>query len=96
MVNLQWSFLFLLYKQDDTKFVNIIISLAGVHFICIVAYHFVTYGCGGATRNKIELRALTISKLVTKLFDRSVKQLDFQERMFRNIPEVLFNYREYQ
>jgi len=96
MVNLQWTFLVLLYNQDNKKLVNVLISFAGVHFICIVIYHFTTYMFSGVIRDKTELGVSTLLKLVNKLLKRNFQQIDKTTFHMDNIPEVTYKYCEYQ
>jgi len=96
MVNLQWTFLVLLYNQDNKKLVNILISFAGIHFICIVIYHFSTYMFSGVIRKKTELGVSTLLKLINKLLKRNFQQLDKRIFHMDNIPEVTYKYCEYQ
>ena len=92
IVNLQWIFVVLQHSEENVMIVNILLSLAGGHFICIVTFHFVIYACGGAIIDKLSI-------LFSKLFHSSnkvVQQFELQENRLSNIPEISYNYSEYQ
>ena len=77
--------------------INIIITMAVVHFIFIITYHVITYMFGGVIRNKILSSVNTFIKWITRLYNKSRPQ-QFQLPNFTrdSIPEVTFNYREYR
>ena len=94
IVNLQWILIVVLQHSEviNAMIVNILIILAGGHFICIVTFHFVTYACGGEIIDKVSI-------LFSKLFHSSrkvVQQFELQENRPSNIPEISYNYSEYQ
>ena len=94
MLNLQSLFVISFYYQVSTFFVNIFISLAAVHLFVIITYHSIYYVCGRSIRNKLLSYA---SGWFSNLPNRQkVQQAQLQEISLLNIPEVTFNYCEYQ
>ena len=68
ILNLQALCAISLYRQDanDLTTVNIMITLAAVQFILIITYHMITYVCGGAIRNKIQLSINSFTEWITR------------------------------
>ncbi|XP_065901525.1 uncharacterized protein [Dysidea avara] len=92
IVNLQWILAVLQHSEENVTIVNILIILAGVQFICIITFRFVTYVCEGEIIDKV-------SRWLCKLFHSSrkvVQQFELQENRPCNIPEISYNYSEYQ
>jgi len=99
IANLQWIFVVLQNSSENVTFVNILLQLAGLHFICIVFYHFATYAFGGVIRKQPALKILKLFKCSIEDFHRNRRKLDqfeLQENMSCDIPEVTYNYNEYQ
>ena len=96
IMNLQGLYATSLYSQDGNNIVivNIMITMAAVHFIFIITYHIITYVCGGMIRNKIQS---SVTEWITSLYNKSQpQQFQLQDNIRNNIPEVVFNYREYR
>ena len=97
LLNLQGLYVSSLYGQGTTSAiaVQIIITMAAIHFIFIITYHMVTYVCGGVIRNKIQLSVNTFIGRFTKLHRKSQpQQFQLQDNIYVYIPEVDFNFRE--
>ena len=96
IMNLQALFATSLYSQDGNNIVivNIMITMAVVHFIFIITYHIITYVCGGVIRNKIQSSVNTFTKWTNKFPEHEKFQLQHDVR--DRIPEVAFNYHEYR
>ena len=94
--NLQGLSIISLHSHNSIV-INIIITMAAVHFIFIITYHVITYMFGGVIRNKILSSVDTFKKWITRLHNKSQPQ-QFQLQGFTcdNIPEVTINYREYR
>ena len=98
-LNLQVLYVILLYNQGDTNnaVTNIVITMAAVHFTCIITYHIVTYMCGGVIRRKIQLMITALTRWVTRLHHKSQhQQFQLQDTVRDNIPEVAFNFHEFR
>ena len=100
-LNLQGLYVVLLYGQGakSTTAINIMITMAAVHFIFIITYHMITYACGGVITNKIQLSINALTGWITKLPKKSQpQQFQFQDNIHDNmyvyIPEVAFEFRE--
>ena len=98
MFNLQFLFVVSLYNQDGTYnyFMNIMITSAAIHLFIIIIYHFSYYTCERIIRNRALSSALI--RWFSNLPNRQhVHQAGgVQEIRLLDIPEVSFNYREYQ
>ena len=70
--------------------INTVIAMVAVHFTLIVVYHIITYMCGGVIRDKIQQGVNTVMGWIL------TKSPTDQRFELANIPEVTFNYREYQ
>ena len=89
----------LLYNQGTAikTAINAAITVAVVHCSFIILYHMITYVCGGVITNKIQLSFNTITEWITKLHRKSQpQQFQLQDNIRKKIPEVAFNYCEYQ
>ena len=96
-INLQGLYAISLYNTNATAVINIIITMAAVHFIFIITYHMITYLYGGVIRNKIQLSVSTLTGWIIRLHNKSQpQQFQLQDNIRDNIPEVAFNYREYR
>ena len=97
--NLQGLYVISFYGQGttNTTAVNIMITMAVVHFSFIIAYHMITYVCGGVIRNKIKFSVNTLTGCITKSLNKSQQQqFQLQDNICDKIPEVAFNYCEYR
>ena len=99
-LNLQGLYVMSLYDQGTTNatIVNIMITMAIIHFTFIITYHIITYVRGGIIQNTIQLSVNLFKKWITcRLYKRSQpQQFQLQDSIRDNIPEVAFNYREYR
>ena len=98
-LNLQVLYVNSLYDQGNTNNVvtNIVISMAAVHFTCIITYHMVTYMCGGVIRSKIQLMITALTRWITRLHHKSqYQQFQPQNSVRDNIPEVAFKFYEFR
>ena len=96
-LNLQALYVISLYDQGaiNTTAINIMITMAAVHFIFIITYHIITYAHGGVIRSKIQESINTLKILITRLYSKPQHQ-QFQLGSIRdNIPEAAFNYHDY-
>ena len=98
-LNLHVLYVISFYGQGATNAtaVNIMITLAAVHFILITTYHIITYVCGRVIRNKIQLGANPLTECITRLHDKLQPRRQFQiqenipDNMYVYIPEGAFN-----
>jgi len=89
LFNLQILYIFVQHTYSMIA-VNTVIVMAAVHFTLIVVYHVITYMCGGVIINKMQQGVKTVvGWMVTK-------SPTYQRFELANVPEVSFNYREYQ
>ena len=99
ILNLQVLYVISLYDQGDTKnaATNTVISMAAVHFTCIITYHIVTYMCGGVIRSKMQLMIRALTRWVTRLHHKSQhQQFQLQDSIRDSIPEAIFNSHEFR
>ena len=76
--------------------INILITVAILHFGCIILYHMVTYMCDGVITNKIFLYINSFTRWIIGLDNKSKQQFKIQDGIRDNIPEVAFNFHEYR
>ena len=97
MLSLHGLYTITLYLQDTTSTmaVNVLVAMAILHFSTIIMYHISIYMCDGVIRRKLNKSVVT---LIRWMKQSSVKHQKFQlEDKTRNrIPEVAFNYCEFQ
>ena len=100
-LNLQGLYVVSLHGQGytSTTAVQVIITIAAVHFIFIITYHMITYVYGGVIRSKIQLGVNTFTGRVTRLHkklqpQRFLLQDNIRDNMYVYIPEVGFEFRE--
>jgi len=79
------------------------ITLAAVHLLIVIIYHFSYNVCGDSgemTRNRIVSSVFSVARWFTKLlnkkWDYREQVLDLPANALCNIPEVTFNYRDFQ
>ena len=97
--DLQGLYVMLLYNQGTANktAINAAITVAAVHFSLIIVYHMITYMCGRVTRNKIQLSINTLTEWINRLHRKSQpQQFQLQDNIRNKIPEVVYNYCEYQ
>ena len=81
-------------NNENAIYVNILLYLAGLHFVCIVTYHFTNYTLNRLIRSKIEICKLKFIRCCTELFSKkkTVQQFELQENRLHGTPEVSYNY----
>ena len=95
IINLLGVYIFALSSVSNdinTTAINIMITLAVVQFSLIVVYHIITYGCSGVVTKWL------LSLYHDVLAGRFTKKLRTQQFELHccNIPDVTYNYHEYQ
>jgi len=93
IVNLQVLYIFTLSGLGATA-VNVMIAIAALHFIFIVTTNITTYRCGGVVRNKFHYYTSAMKNWFNRLYKKP--SIAFERAMLCKIPEVTFNYHEYQ
>ena len=86
------------YGKEDVSItaVNVMITIAAIHFLFIITYHIITYVCGGVIRNKIQSIISTITKWITSLKSAKMQPAEPQNIPLVNILNVTNQYCEYQ
>ena len=76
--------------------VNVLIIVAAVQFALIVLYHIFKYACSEKIKERaISLLHVTIAKRMIRFCKRQAYDQQLELHQY-NIPEVTYNYREYQ
>ena len=97
ILNLQWMFSVSLYNENSSKFIDVLIAVAAIHFSVIVIYHIITYVYGGVILTTITSYVVRLSKWFSTFVNKQqIQHFELQENVVKNIPEVTFNYREYR
>ena len=94
-MNLQLLYV-LSFNVTNMMYVNILVTIAMLHFSIIIVYHVMTYTwIGKVTSNHI---ISGYSKIYTKLIKcyKSESIPIVRDREMNEIPDVTYNYREYQ
>ena len=88
---------YLLYNQDsNTMAVNIMITIAAIHFTMIIVYHMITYVCSAAIKTKVKSAINLIIKKINALQGKSfINQFELGDNLRCNIPEAV-NYHEFR
>ena len=96
-LNLLMLYIFSFYDSNITSIKYILITLAIFHFLITIVYHIITYMLGGVIRNMIESTINIILKWVARRCNckSAVQQLELQTFPCA-IPDVAFNYHDYQ
>ena len=80
---------------DSFTVVNVMIALAAIQFIFIVIYHVFNYTLSDGLKSKMQQWISTLGNRSAKKFSNNSFQLhDFSYR--NRIPEITYNYSEYQ
>ena len=97
LINLTVLYAFLLYNQDTNMMaVNIMITIAAIHFTIIIAYHIIIYMCSTTIKSKIKSSINLIIQKINVLQGKSViNQFELGDNMRCNIPEAV-NYHEFR
>ena len=79
-MNITILYAFLLYNQEaiDTMTVNIMITMAAIHFTLIITYHIITYVCSAVIKHKIKSSYNTIFKWINRLQRRPQNDNQFE------------------
>ena len=100
ILNLQVVYVISLYGRESvtTTILNVMIAIAAVHLIFIVFYHITTYVHHGIIKEKMDIGISTIGKQIRCLCKKSavVNQFELEETTRNGIPEVTYNYQDYQ
>ena len=92
IINLQVLYIFILSGLATT--VNVMIAIAALHFILIVITNIITYMCSGVVRKKFYYYTSTMTRWLIRLYKKP--SIAPERVMLCNIPEVTYNYHEYQ
>ena len=97
LINLTTLYAFLLYNQETNMMVvNIMITIATVHFAMIIVYHIITYVCSAAIKSEVRSSINVIIKKINVLQGKSlINQFELGDSMRCNIPEAV-NYHEFR
>ena len=77
--------------------VNIMITMAAIHFTLIITYHIITYVCSAVIKHKIKSSVNTITKWTNTLRGKPQNDNHFklQDNVRCSIPEAV-NYHEFR
>ena len=99
LMNITILYAFLLYNQEaiNTMVVNIMITMAAIHFTLIITYHIITYVCSAAIKMKIKSSFTAIFKWINTLRRKpqNDNHFELQDNVRCNIPEAV-NYHEFR
>ena len=99
LMNITILYAFLLYNQEaiNTIVINIMITMAAIHFTLIITYHIFTYVCSAVIKHKINSGYNTIFKWINRLQRRpqNDNHFELQDNFRCNIPEAV-NYHEFR
>ena len=99
ILNLQVMYTISLYGRESVTSIilNVMITMAAVHFMFIVLYYIITYIHGGIVRKKMEMVIYLLAKQIKSLHNKSqVEQYHLEVTTRNKIPEVAYRYYEYQ
>ena len=98
-MNITILYAFLLYNQEaiNTMAVNVMITMAAIHFTLIITYHIITYVCSAAIKHKIKSRFTAIFKWINTLRGKpqNDNRFELQDNVRCTIPEAV-NYHEFR
>ena len=85
------------YGKDNVSItvVNVMISIASIHFMFIITYQIITYVYGGVIRNKIQLIISALIKVAIPLIKAKPQPIELQAFPYANIADAV-KYDEYQ
>ena len=98
LMNLQLLYV-LSFNVTNMMYVNILVTIAMLHFSIIIVYHVMTYTwIGKVTSNHIISGCSKIYTLLSKLIKcyKSESIPIVRDREMNEIPDVTYNYREYR
>ena len=104
IINLLSLYTFTLsFGQNDINKISadILITLAAVQLVLIVLYHIFHHACSGAMQKTAISMLYTLYSMLARWMDRCYKKpkalnQNFELHHNRDIPEVTYNYHEYQ
>jgi len=97
-----YTFTLLFAQSDDvnTTAINVLIIMAAVQFTLVVFYHIFTYTCSEVIQSKLILISRipydVLAGWISRLYTKSQPHNQQLELKHCNIPEVAYNYHEYQ
>ena len=96
LFNLHGLFVLSLYAHNMTT-ISIMVVMATLHFSFIIIYQIITCLCSDSTKHKMWMSVSRQTRWITILYSKSqTKQFELQDNIRNKIPEVTFNYSEYQ
>ena len=96
LFNLHGLFVLSQYAHNMTT-INIMVFIAAVHFSFIIIYQIITCLCSDSTKHEMWMSVSRLTRWITTLYSKSRTQpFELQDNIRNKIPEVTFNYSEYQ
>ena len=96
LFNLHGLFVLSLYAHNMAT-ISIMVVMATLHFSFIIIYQIITCLCSDSTRHKMWMSVSKLTRWITMLHNKSQTQpFELQANVRSKIPEVTFNYSEYQ
>ena len=97
LINLTILYAFLLYNQDTNMMaVNIMITIAAIHFSVIIVYHIITYMWSDVIKHKVKSSINVIIQKINVLQGKPlISQFELGDNIRCNIPEAV-NYHEFR
>ena len=99
LMNITILYAFLLYNQEaiNAMAVNVMITMAAIHFTLIITYHIITYVCSAVIKHKIKSSVNTIFKWINTLRGKpqNDNHFELQDNVRCKIPEAV-NYHEFR
>ena len=96
LFNLHGLFVLSLYAHNMTA-ITIMVFMSALHFSIIIIYQTITCLCSDSTKHEMWMSVSKLTRWVTTLHSKSQFQsFKLQDNIRNKIPEVTFNYSEYQ
>jgi len=95
LFNLHTMFV-LVFSGQNTAVVNIMITLAAIHFSIIVTYHIFSYALGVALKSRLQLFILFLFTKMTKKLHKKSSKTNAVTIYSSEIPEKAYDYSKYQ
>ncbi|XP_065903366.1 uncharacterized protein [Dysidea avara] len=99
ILNLQVMYTISLYGRESVTSIilNLMITMAAVHFMFIVLYHIITYMHGGVIRQMMMLNINKVTRCLNSLLRiQQVQQFELENLTRDRIPEVTHHYDQFQ
>ena len=95
IINLLVLYTFTLSSQGDVNMtaINIMITMAAIHFSLIIMYHIITYMCGGVISERLQSG---INVCIRAIKCKQKSETEHFNLLNHNIPDVTYNYQEYR